>query len=406
MIAPPPGEVARAWIDRLALSESPAFTARRARREEATGAPQDPIVWTRARGSNVEDVDGNRYVDLTSGFGACAVGHAHPKVVAAIQSQSETLIHALGDFHPSDIKIQLLERLCSLAPWDARAILSSNGSDAVESALKTAAIATGRPGVLAFEGGYHGLSLGALAACGYSESFRSPFAQQLNPHVRWAAWPDIGDARSKMDSTIGAILVEPIQGRGGIRVPPPEFLQELAQLAHQHGALLIVDEILTGLGRCGVRWVSAGHADILCAGKALGGGLPVSACIAKAEVMSAWGDPSGEAIHTGTFYGHPLGCAAALAALDLLDELQEQAKTLGEQFATRLSESGFRVEGQGMMLGVRFDHSVLPLVHELLRHGYLTLPAGRDATTLELLPALTIEPSLLDAFVTTLQELA
>ena len=405
MIAPPPGEIARAWIDRLALSESPAFTARRARREEATGAPQDPIVWARARGSNVVDVDGNRYVDLTSGFGACAVGHAHPDVVAAIQSQSETLVHALGDFHPSDTKIRLLERLCSLAPWDARAILSSNGSDAVESALKTAAIATGRPGVLAFEGGYHGLSFGALAACGYSESFRAPFANQLNPHVRWAAWPRIDDARAQMDSSIGAILVEPIQGRGGIRVPPREFIAELATLAHEHGALLIVDEILTGLGRCGVRWVSGAHADILCVGKALGGGLPVSACLARTEVMSAWGDPSGEAIHTGTFYGHPLGCAAALAVLDVLDSLGTRAQTLGDEFATRLSESGFQVEGQGMMLGVRFDHSVLPLVHELLRRGYLTLPAGRDATTLELLPALTIEPSLLDGFTTTLQEL-
>lgn len=405
-VASPPGERARAWIDRLAASESPAFTARRARRHELTGAPQDPIVWARARGSNVEDVDGNVYVDLTSGFGACAIGHAHPDVVAAVQRQSERLIHALGDVHPSDVKIALLERLCALAPWDARAILSTNGSDAVESALKTAAIATGRPGVIAFEGGYHGLSFGALAVCGYREGFRAPFAAQLNPHVRFAPWPDLDAVREQLDPSIGAILVEPIQGRGGIRVPPPGFLAELGELAHAHGALLIADEILTGLGRCGTRWASGDVADILCVGKALGAGLPISACLARAEVMRAWGDPGGEAIHTGTFFGNPLACAAALASLDVLDGLHDRAARLGDDLATRLRELGFRVDGRGLLLGVRFDENVLPLVHRLLCRGYLTLPAGHDAHTLELLPALTIEPALLEAFAATLHEVA
>lgn len=410
MVAPPPGERTRAWIDRLAQTESPAFTARRARRHEVSGAPQDPIVWTRAVGTNVEDADGNRYVDLTSGFGACALGHSHPAIVAAIQTQSERLVHALGDLHPSDVKIELLEKLCALAPWDARAILSSNGSDAVESALKTAALATGKPGILAFEGGYHGLSFGALAACGYREGFRAPFAEQLNPHVRFAEWPSVESAAAVLDPGIGAILVEPIQGRGGIRVPPEGFLEELAELAHANGTLLIVDEILTGLGRCGTSWVSDAHADILCVGKALGAGLPISACLARTEVMRAWGDPDGEAIHTGTFYGNPLGCAAALASLELLGELYARARDVGDELATQLREHGFRVEGRGMMLGVRFDDTaedtVLPLVHRLLQRGYLTLPAGREAKTLELLPALTIERELLDGFVDALCELS
>lgn len=408
MVAPPPGDRTRAFIDRLAETESPAFTARRARRREATGAPQDPIVWTHARGSNVEDTDGNRYVDLTSGFGACAVGHSHPAVVAAIGRQSERLVHALGDLHPSDVKIELLERLCALAPWDARAILSSNGSDAVESALKTAALATGKPGILAFEGGYHGLSFGALAACGYREGFRAPFAEQLNPHVCFAEWPSLDSARKHLQQStnIGAILVEPIQGRGGIRVPPDGFLEGLAELAHEHDALLIADEILTGLGRCGSPWVSAGLADILCVGKALGAGLPVSACLARTEVMQAWGDPAGEAIHTGTFYGNPLGCAAALASLELLGELYARARDVGDELASRLRDDGFQVEGRGMMLGVRFDDTVLPLVHRLLQRGYLVLPAGRRAQTLELLPALTIERELLEGFVETLRELS
>lgn len=365
-------------------------------------------MWTHARGSNVEDTDGNRYVDLTSGFGACAVGHSHPAVVAAIGRQSERLVHALGDLHPSDVKIELLERLCALAPWDARAILSSNGSDAVESALKTAALATGKPGILAFEGGYHGLSFGALAACGYREGFRAPFAEQLNPHVCFAEWPSLDSARKHLQQStnIGAILVEPIQGRGGIRVPPDGFLEGLAELAHEHDALLIADEILTGLGRCGSPWVSAGLADILCVGKALGAGLPVSACLARTEVMQAWGDPAGEAIHTGTFYGNPLGCAAALASLELLGELYARARDVGDELASRLRDDGFQVEGRGMMLGVRFDDTVLPLVHRLLQRGYLVLPAGRRAQTLELLPALTIERELLEGFVETLRELS
>ena len=187
---PLPGARGRELIERLAEAECPALTQRRARRAESSGAPSDPIVWSRARGCNVWDADGNRFVDMSAGFGAAAVGHAHPRVQQALVAQSGTLLHALGDLHPSDVKIALLSRLRSLGPFeDGCVMLGQNGGDAVTAAMKTAALFTGKPGVLAFEGGYHGLDYGPLAACGYGSAMREPFEQQLNPHVAFVPYP-------------------------------------------------------------------------------------------------------------------------------------------------------------------------------------------------------------------------
>lgn len=401
-----PGARSAALVDALARTECPAFTTRRARRAERSGAPQDPIVWAQARGANVVDADGNVFVDLTSGFGVAALGHAHPAVTEAIAAQAARLPHALGDLHPSDAKIALLETLAELAPWpDARVVLSLSGSDAVETAIKTAVLATGRPGVLAFEGGYHGLSHGPLAACGYAPAFRLPFAAQLSPHVRFAGWheQDLDAMLASVDAAwtddLGAVLLEPMQGRGGCRPAPEGLLAALQERCRARGAVLIVDEILTGLGRCGPTFLSGDRADLLCVGKALGGGLPVSACLGRAEVMAAWGDPDGEAIHTGTFFGNPLGCAAASAALRELAPLGARARAVGGRWAERLRGlTGRPVSGAGLLLGVRFASSTLPLVAALLARGYLTLPAGADATTLQLAPPLTIDEDLLRGF--------
>jgi 4-aminobutyrate aminotransferase/(S)-3-amino-2-methylpropionate transaminase len=409
---PLPGPKATALVDALARSESPAFTTRRARRAEASGAPQDPIVWAEARGANVVDVDGNVFVDLTGGFGVAAVGHRNPKVVAAIRRQSERLLHALGDLHPSEPKIHLLERLAALAPQeDARVVLSLSGSDSVTTALKSAAIHTGRPGILAFEGGYHGLDHGPLAACGYSEGFRAPFAAQLNPHVRFAPYGDAEAAAALLDDTIGAVIVEPIQGRGGCRVPPDGFLGALREKAHAAGAVLIVDEIMTGCFRCGLPFAStdprhgmAGPADLICVGKALGGGLPVSACIGSLEALEAWGSPGRVAIHTGTFFGHPLGAAAALASLDVLegDALGERALRIEARLRERLA--GLEIRGRGLLLGVVTGQPSLPLVRRLLERGFLAIPAGMEAEVIQILPPLTIDERLVDAFADALLE--
>jgi len=420
---PLPGERSRAYVETLARTECPAFTTRRARRAERAGAPHDPIVWAEATGCNVVDADGNVFVDLTSGFGVAAIGHRHPRVVAAIEAQSRRLLHALGDVHPSDVKVDLLDALCERAPWNsARAVLSLNGADAVETALKTAVMATGRPGVLAFEGGYHGLSLGPLSACGYSKGFRAPFEAQLNPHVAFAPWPepdaDPGPALSALSKSwsndIGAVLVEPIQGRGGVRPPPPGFLEGLGKLARRHGTLVIADEIMTGLGRCGTRWrsVDAGLVpDLICTGKALGGGLPVSACLGRTDVMGAWGTPDGEALHTGTFFGHPLGCASALATLEVLEgeDLAGRARELGDRWMRDLSARDLprvrSIRGEGLMVGLELDSGMrcLALLRELLESGYLALPAGADARVLQLLPPLTIDYARLAEFTDVLE---
>jgi len=407
-----PGPAASALVDTLARTESPAFTTRRARRAESSGAPQDPIVWAEAVGANVVDADGNVFVDLTGGFGVASVGHRNPKVVEAVRAQAGTLLHALGDLHPSDVKIRLLDRLATMAPQrDARVILSLSGSDSVTTALKTAAIHTGRPGVVAFHGGYHGLDHGPLAACGYSEGFRAPFAAQLNPHVRFASYGDASGLDAVLDESVGAVIVEAIQGRGGCRVPPAGFLGEVQARARANGSLLIVDEIMTGLYRTGVPFASmdasaglAGPPDLICLGKGLGGGLPVSACIGSLAVLEAWGDPGQVAIHTGTFFGHPLGAAAALASLDVLEseKLGERALAMEQRLRTRLGD--LPVRGRGLLLGVVPGVPVLPLVRRLLERGFLAIPAGMEAEVIQLLPALTIDERLLDAFADALLE--
>ena len=419
MSVPIPGSRSRELVDVLAATECPSLTGRRKRRSEASGAAQDPIVWTQACGANVVDADGNVLVDMTAGFGAASIGHAHPSVVRAIREQSERLIHALGDVHPSDVKIELCERLAKLAPFpDARVMLGAHGGDAIEAALKTAMLATGRAGVLAFEGSYHGLAHAPLAISGYAERFRAPFASQLNPHVVFEAYGasmDVIDAHFA-DGSIGCVVVEPILGRGGVVVPKDGWLASLARTARARRVLFIVDEIMTGLGRTGARFAFEREGvvpDVLCLGKALGGGLPMSACIASHDVMKAWGTPDQESIHTATFFGHPLACAASLAALDAIEEegLAERAASVGADLATRLatlasSQACVReIRGRGLLLGVamRRPASALRVGAALLERGFITLAAGSDASVLSLTPPLSIAPAQNDAFVDALE---
>ena len=419
-----PGPLSIGLAEKLARVECPALTNRRARRAERSGAPHDPIAWQAALGANVRDADGNVFVDLTAGFGAAALGHTHPQIVAALREQSECLLHALGDVQPSDKKVELLDELAKLAPFSARVILGLSGADAVEAALKTAMLHTKRPGVLAFEGGYHGLSHGPLAACGYGEGFRAPFAQQLNPHVAFAPFPresdDVATAIAHVERTLaelgeraGAILVEPMQGRGGVHVPPTGFLRALSALARARKLVLIVDEIYTAFGRSGamLQHVAMGcDADLICLGKALGGGVPISACIGREEVMAAWGDPGAEAIHTSTFLGNPLACAAALASLRVMRELDisarmsERGDTLRHALAPLVSRHGIAIRGSGLLLGVSVGDAtrVLDVMRRLLERGYITCPAGAPPSVLCLTPPACISDTQIAGFASAL----
>lgn len=418
--SPIPGPRGSALAEQLSRVECPALTARRARRAERTGASHDPISWVEAKGACVVDADGNRYVDLTGGFGASAIAHGHAPIVQALKAQADRLIHALGDVHPSDVKVDLLARLAALAPWPARVILGLSGADAVEAALKTAVLYTKKPGVVAFEGGYHGLSHGPLSACGYGEAFREPFAAQLNAHVAFAPYPHQADACDKalagLDRAIdalsdraGALLIEPIQGRGGVNLPSQGFLQAACERARKRGLVVIVDEIYTGLGRAGhlFEHVHQGaDADLVCLGKALGGGMPVSACLGKEHVMAAWGDPAGEAIHTSTFLGNPLASATALAFLDefanldLPTKMNERGAAFRSALARLSGRHNLTVRGAGLMLGINVGtpERVLSAMRGLLEHGYIVLPAGAPPSVLCLTPPACISDAQIAGF--------
>jgi 4-aminobutyrate aminotransferase/(S)-3-amino-2-methylpropionate transaminase len=393
-----PGPRSRALAARLGAVES---------RNVTCLVPEPPICWERAAGANVWDADGNRFVDLGGGFGVANAGHAHPRVVAAVAEQSARLMHAMGDVHPPAVKVALLEALVARFPGGgpARAVLGSSGSDAVESALKTALVATGRPGVIAFSGAYHGLALGALDAT-HRPMFREPFAARLPVRTGFARFGDAGDvprAARELGAPVGAVLVEPIQGRGGERVPPSGFLSALRALCDREGWLLILDEIYTGFGRTG-RWFACEHEgvipDLLCVGKGLASGMPVSACIGRAQVMDAWPPSHGEALHTQTFLGHPPSCAAALASMAALEEekLVERAAEDGASALAflRARTRGLRrvtdVRGRGLMLGIECDTPETSLrgCAAALARGVILLPSGDDGRVLSVTPPLCI----------------
>lgn len=401
-----------------------------------------PIVWRRAKGVHVWDADGRKYLDLTAAFGVAAAGHANPRVVRAGQKQMATLLHAMGDVHPHALKAQLARELSRLTferwtkatkrrrkPASAKTIFCNSGFEAVEAALKTAILATGKRGVIAFEGAYHGLGYGALNAT-HREHFRSPFRSQLKTFGHFVPFPQVRREMKAIElqlrqlfrrHSIGAILVEPIQARGGIRVPPPDFLRRLRSLCDSQGALLILDEIYTGFGRTG-EWFAAEHSDVVpdvvCLGKALTGGFPLSACVGLADVMdAAWPASTGEAIHTSTFLGHPVGCAMALSQIEEIRrlDLPKRSRLLGASLMAQLrglEATGLKlsVRGAGLMVGLELTRlngspattESLAVIKKLLHRGYIFLPEGEHANVIGFTPPLTISESQLRASIVAL----
>jgi len=412
------------WLQRFAAAAAPMGP------QAAWAEPQPgvggTIVYQSARGSNLFDADGNRHVDLAAGFGSLLLGHDAECVRHALARQSAELVQALGDLHPSTVKIELLERLARLGGQGMRVILGQSGADAVSAALKTAVLYTGKPGVIAFSGAYHGLSYGPLASCGLRASYREPFAAQLNPSARFIEYPCDEPALARTlaqlqqelaRGDVGALLFEPILGRGGCLVPPAEFAPALAQACQAAGTLLIADEIWTGLGRAGEWLYSRAQGlspDLICLGKGLGGGVPLSACVGSARVMQAWSRAS-EVVHTSTFAGAPLACATALATLDELERAQLIARSarLGADFVRALREAasgsslGCHVRGAGLMIGLDLSAragAALELARRLLARGYVVSLGGGRRECIVLTPALDIAEVLLEGFVAALAE--
>lgn len=407
IVAPPPGPRSREFSAGLDLHLAPGIST------VVGGEPS--LVWQEALGANVLDVDGNVFVDLTSGFGVASIGHRRPEVVAAIALQAAYLVHALGDVSAHPARLYLARRLVDLAPIasaeddKAQVFFAVSGADAVEIALKTALAATARPGVVAFDPGYHGLSAGALAATSRPE-FRAPFSAHLHPHVeRFAFGGPLEPLAARLERRdVGAVIFEPVVGREGVLFPPAGWLEALAGITRRSGALLIADEIFTGFGRTGHRFAVEAEAvrpDLLCCGKALGGGLPVAAVLGRRSLFAVW-NTAGEALHTATFLAHPLACAAALAALDVLEteRLAERALRLGGSLiGPRLSSWPARfaavreVRGRGMLWGIELKNpaAAKSLVAGALRGGVLLLAGGPRGTVAQIAPPLAIsEPQL------------
>jgi 4-aminobutyrate aminotransferase len=358
---------------RLAAHESPAASG--------LSAGDQPVFWERTRGANVVDVDGNRYVDLTAAFCVAVAGHSNPRIVAAIADQAARMMHSQGVVNPNEPRVKLVEKLASLAPGDLSvAHVVNTGGEAIETALKTARLHTGRHTVIAFQGGFHGKIGGALAATAnnfyrepfvsvlpgvvhvpYPNTFRNPFGEGAgdagelcgNYLERVLTAPDSGVA------DVAAVIMEPVQGHSGWVVPPADFVRRVRELCTRRGILLIADEIITGFGRTGELFAMNHYGvvpDILVCGKGMASGFPISAVITTPEIARSWSAYQ----QSTTFLGNPVGSAAALASIAEVEErgLVDRARTEGAYFLERVAALREKhaiigdVRGKGMMVAI------------------------------------------------------
>jgi acetylornithine/LysW-gamma-L-lysine aminotransferase len=365
----------------------------------ARSFPPKPVAFARGAGHELSTADGTAYVDLGgASHGVANFGHSHPRIVAAIQAQAARLVHTTMTV-PNAERAAFLDRLHRLLPAHLeRTFLANSGTEAVECALKHAAAATGRTRFVALRNSFHGRSLGALSAT-FRPQYRKPF-QGLLLDVDFVPANDESALEAAVTEETAAILLEPVQGEGGLTVLSPEFLRAAERIAHAKGALLVVDEIQTGLGRTGHDLAiqpSGVKPDLLLLGKSLAGGLPIGTCSMTADVAARM--PAGG--HGNTFGGGPLVCAAASAALDVLrdERLSERARVEGERLLGRLraipSPLVREARGQGLMLGLDLRVKSQPVLDALLARRFLALAAG--PTVVRLLPPLATPREVLDA---------
>ncbi|HKU56225.1 MAG TPA: aminotransferase class III-fold pyridoxal phosphate-dependent enzyme [Gaiellaceae bacterium] len=324
------------------------------------------MIWARAEGCRVTLADGRELLDLTGGFGVAALGHRNPRILEAWREQE--VVHALGDLADAEVTV----RLHAALPRPAK--LAVTGEDAIEIALRTALLATGKPGIVAFEGAYHGTGLLALAATGF-EQFREPFAPWLPRPVHRRRY---GEDPGPLPEDAACVIVEPVQGRAGSRVPPDGFLETLRGRCDENGALLLVDSVFCGLGRVGEMWPGEEVADVLCVGKALGGGLPLSAALFYRDGLERVWQLGPEDVYTHTHVGNPLACAAALVVLEEVPKLLARVRSLGGRFES----AGWH--GRGLLRAREGS------AEEALERGILVVPAGLDGSLIQATPPLTI----------------
>lgn len=358
---------------------------------------QRRLTLVRGEGAHLFDADGTRYIDCLAAQGAASLGHGHPRLAAAIANQAQTLIASPSSF-PNDVRARFLERLADVTGY-ARFFLANSGTEAVEGALKFACLLTGRKKLLAVRRAFHGRTLGALAVTARAK-YREPFAGLL-AEAEWLRPEDPAAAEAAIDDTVAAVIVEPIQGEGGVHPLSAEYLAALRRLCDAHGALLIFDEVQTGFGRTGA-WLAHRAlgipGDLVALAKGIAGGVPMGAVGLAPHLLRDGQSPLTVGSHGSTFGGSPLACAAGLATLDTLREerLPERAGRLGRWALDTLRQAFVDVpavrdvRGRGLLIGIDLRSRVGPLVRTLMEeHHILTLAAG--PTVLRLLPPLVIE---------------
>lgn len=354
------------------------------------------LAVTGGEGVHLEAEDGTRYLDFGASHGATPLGHAHPRLVEALREQAGGLA-TLNQAYANDVRARFLQDLLEAAPDPLeRAVAVNSGAEAVEAALRFARASTDGDGIVAFRNAFHGRTLGALS-CTWDPGHREPF-EPLLPEVTHAGYGDLEEAKEAVDDDTAAILVEPVQGEGGVRLPPEGFLEGLRDLADDHGALLVADEVQTGLGRTGSMW-GVDHAgvepDIMCLAKGLAGGFPMGLTLLS---PGADGAPSGS--HGSTFGGNPLACAAAQATLDVVreEDLPARAAELGDRLLEGLEGIDHRLvreaRGRGLMAALELRVRATPLLRSLREQGVLALRGG--ATIVRLLPPLVVEEDHVD----------
>jgi LysW-gamma-L-lysine/LysW-L-ornithine aminotransferase len=358
--------------------------------------PKRPLALVRGLGARVWDADGNEYIDCAGGQGAANLGHAHPAIVRAVSEQAGRLISCPEIFY-NDRRALLLERLTSVAPAGLeRAFLCNSGAEAVEAALKFARLSTGRHEVVAAMRGFHGRTMGALSAT-WTRAYREPF-EPLVPGFRHVPYNDSAAMRDAITPKTAAVILEAVQGEGGVHPSDPGYLAGVKAMCETGGALLILDEVQTGFGRTGKMFACEHYGvepDLMCVAKSMAGGLPMGACLIGPRV-----GPLPAMAHGSTFGGNPLACAAALAALEVLheEELPARAARLGGYLRQKLEALHNplvrQVRGLGLIVGIELRVKVTPLLQALQARGVLALPAG--TTVLRLLPPLVIEREELD----------
>jgi len=365
--------------------------------EGTFGAPafkKLPLTIVRGKGSVVWDLDGKEYIDFMTGIGVALVGHCNDFVVNAIKEQADRLITLHGTFY-NDVRAGFMEKLVNAAPKGlGKALLTNSGTESVEAAIKLARRHTSRKKIISMKGGFHGKTYGSLSAT-WNKKYRDPFGPLLDG-FEFAEYGDPASLEQLVDADTAAVLAEPIQGESGIIVPPADYFGQVREICDKKGALLILDEIQSGLGRTGKMWASEHWRvvpDIMTVSKGLGGGIPIGAAVATDEVAGSL--KGGE--HTSTFAGNPLSCAAGSAVLDFIkqNDLPGQAHVKGEKLKAGLSRiaSGRKlvkeVRGLGLMLAMQTRVDILSQLLSAEKQGVIFAYSGRD--TFRFLPALVIE---------------